>query len=428
MLVSVCCVPAPVAGTVTVPPSKSDAHRALIAAALAVRGDASARAAVSGLTEWSQDLLATRRTLAALGVSVHVEGETAVLTAAAPADGPVDCGESGTTLRLLLPVFAACGVPAEWHGQGRLPQRPLGVYEQCLPAHGVTWRRTGADQLPLHTGGRLTGGAFAIPGDVSSQFVSGLLLALPLCGQDSTLCLATAEQSAGYADMTLQTLHRAGIDARRTETGFAVRAGRYLPGEYTVEGDWSQAAFPLAAGALSGTVTVTGLRADSRQRDARIVPLLRRFGAAVTQAGDRVTADMAPLTGCDIDAGDIPDLVPVLAVLAAAAAGTSHITHVARLRLKESDRLAVTADNVRRLGAAATVEDDALIITGVPRFRPATLDGAGDHRIVMSAAVAALHADGPITVTGQGSVAKSWPSYFTMYQQIGGICHVVDDR
>ena len=426
MAMQIC--PAAVNGTVRAPASKSDAHRALLAGALSVRGTA-AHCTVSGIGEWSQDLSATRGALPALGVQTVVRGDTVGLfSAACPPSPVIDCGESGTTLRLLLPVLAACGVTATLTGRGRLPQRPLQVYAACLPPHGVTWRYAGAQQLPLQIGGRLHGGSFEIPGDVSSQFVSGLLLALPLCAAGGTIRLTTPEQSAGYADMTLQTLRAAGIRAQRTPEGFEVCPGAYTLSSYTVEGDWSQAAFLLAAGALGGRVTVQGLRTDSCQRDARIVPLLRAFGADVMEGPQGISAVRAPLRAIDVDAADIPDLVPVLAVLAGAAEGTTRIMHAGRLRLKESDRLAAAAANLRRLGVPVREGDDFLEITGVDRFRPARLDGFGDHRMVMSAAVAALYAAGPVTVTDPESVNKSWPSFFETYQRIGGNCHVVDDR
>ena len=414
--------PSAISGSIVPPRSKSAAHRALIAAALAGSGE------VRGVQP-SDDVLATLGALPALGVEARLTGETARLSPAAQAAGetPVaDCAESGSTLRFLLPVFAARGIPVTLTGRGRLPQRPLGVYRDCLPAHGISLHGVG---LPLTLSGRLKGGEYRLPGDVSSQFITGLLFALPLCAQDSVLRLTTPLESAGYVDMTLAVLRRAGIDIERMADGWRIPGGqRYSPRTYEVEADWSQAAFLLAAGALGGEVTVRGLDGDSVQGDREIVPLLRRFGAAVEYTPDGIVCRRAPLHGIDIDASQIPDLVPVLAVVAAAAQGTTRITGAARLRLKESDRLSATADCLRRIGASAEERPDGLVVEGGRPLTGGETPGCGDHRIVMSMAVAALACTRPVTITGVGAVAKSWPAFFSDLQSIGGIVHGVGHR
>lgn len=414
--------PSAISGSIVPPRSKSAAHRALIAAALAGGGE------VRGVQP-SDDVLATLGALPALGVQARLTGETARLSpvAAAADEAPTaDCAESGSTLRFLLPVFAARGVPVTLTGRGRLPQRPLGVYRDCLPAHGVSLH---GDRLPLTLSGRLEGGEYRLPGDVSSQFITGLLFALPLCAQDSVLRLTTPLESAGYVDMTLAVLRRAGVRIEGATDGWRIPGGqRYAVKTYEVEADWSQAAFLLAAGALAGEVAVRGLDGDSAQGDREIVPLLRRFGAAVEQTADGIVCRRAPLHGIDIDASQIPDLVPVLAVVAAAARGTTRITGAARLRLKESDRLAAMADCLRRIGAAAVEQPDGLVIEGGRPLTGGEASGCGDHRIVMSMAVAALACRRPMTITGASAVAKSWPAFFTDLQSIGGIVHGVDHR
>lgn len=416
--------PSVIRGTLTPPPSKSAAHRLLIAAALAGEGR------VRGLS-LSADMEATLRAVRGLGVSVRLEGDAACFSPAPPSSSPsplkVDCGESGSTLRFLIPLYAARGIPAVFTGHGRLPQRPLGVYADCLPPHGVTL--SAASGLPLTVTGRLTGGDFALPGDVSSQFITGLLFALPLCQEDSRIRLTTPLESAGYVDMTLQVLRQAGIRVEPLEDGWFIPGSQtYRPLDTAVESDWSQAAFLLAAGALGGEVALTGLNPASAQGDREALALFRRFGAAVEEAPGRIVCRKAPLHGIDIDAAQIPDLVPVLAVTAALADGVTHITGAARLRLKESDRLAAVADGIRRLGGRVEEGPDSLTITGVSRLAGGRAEGYNDHRIVMALAVAALGCDAPVTVTDAQSVAKSWPAFFEDYRTIGGTAHVIDHR
>ena len=416
--------PSVIRGTLTPPPSKSAAHRLLIAAALAGEGR------VRGLS-LSADMEATLRAVRGLGVSVRLDGDAACFAPAPPSSSPsplpVDCGESGSTLRFLIPLYAARGIPAVFTGHGRLPERPLGVYADCLPPHGVTL--SAASGLPLTVTGRLTGGDFALPGDVSSQFITGLLFALPLCREDSRIRLTTPLESAGYVDMTLQVLRQAGIRVEPLEDGWFIPGSQtYRPLDTAVESDWSQAAFLLAAGALGGEVTLTGLNPASAQGDREALSLFRRFGAAVEEAPGRIVCRKAPLHGIDIDAAQIPDLVPVLAVTAALADGVTHITGAARLRLKESDRLAAVADGIRRLGGRVEEGPDSLTITGVSRLAGSRAEGYNDHRIVMALSMAALGCEAPVTVTDAQSVAKSWPAFFEDYRAIGGTAHVIDHR
>ncbi len=416
--------PSVIRGTLTPPPSKSAAHRLLIAAALAGEGR------VRGLS-LSADMEATLRAVRGLGVSVRLDGDAACFAPAPPSSSPsplpVDCGESGSTLRFLIPLYAARGIPAVFTGHGRLPERPLGVYADCLPPHGVTL--SAASGLPLTVTGRLTGGHFALPGDVSSQFITGLLFALPLCREDSRIRLTTPLESAGYVDMTLQVLRQAGIRVEPLEDGWFIPGSQtYRPLDTAVESDWSQAAFLLAAGALGGEVTLTGLNPASAQGDREALSLFRRFGAAVEEAPGRIVCRKAPLHGIDIDAAQIPDLVPVLAVTAALADGVTHITGAARLRLKESDRLAAVADGIRRLGGRVEEGPDSLTITGVSRLAGGRAEGYNDHRIVMALSMAALGCEAPVTVTDAQSVAKSWPAFFEDYRAIGGTAHVIDHR
>lgn len=405
---------APIGGVIAAPPSKSAAHRALIAAAL------SGQSRIRGILP-SDDMEATLRCLRALGIAFERQGDEVRFAGrtAAPS-AVVDCGESGSTLRFFLPIFAALGQEATFIGHGRLPARPLTTYEQCLPTHGVTWAPATCEGGIVTLAGRLHGGCYEVAGDVSSQFITGLLFALPLCDEDSEIVLTSPLQSVGYVDMTLETLREAGVRVERTANGFAVAGGQtYRLSDHTVEGDWSQAAFLLTAGVLGGEIGVTGLRRDSVQGDRRIEALLREMGADIGWDGDVLRCRRAPLSAIDADVGDIPDLVPILSVAASVAAGQTRLTNAARLRIKESDRLATTAAMLTALGGAVTETRDALFIDG-GALHGGTVDGANDHRIVMSAAVAALAANGVVEITDKDSVRKSWPSFFEEYKQIGG--------
>lgn len=404
-------------GVIAAPPSKSVAHRALIAAALSGEG------VVHGMVP-SEDMAATLRCVTALGTVVKHEGDSVtVLPNGTAGETVADCGESGSTLRFFIPLFAALGKTVTFIGRGRLPERPLTTYEQCLPHHGVTWTRPETAGGIVTVSGKLRGGRYEVAGDVSSQFITGLLMALPLCEEDSEIVLTTPLQSADYVAITLQVLRDAGIDVAVTSSGYAIRGGQtYRLPPYTVEGDWSQAAFLLTAGALGGDITVTGLRRDSAQGDKRIEALLMQMGADIAWEGDALRVRQSALHGIDADVSDVPDLVPILSVAASAATGTSRWYNAARLRLKESDRLSSTAAMLRALGGEVKEQAEELCITG-SALCGGRVDGANDHRIVMSAAVASLMASGEVTVTDAQSVAKSWPAFFDVFTKWGGTVH-----
>ena len=417
-----CMEPRTIHAAVTAPPSKSAAHRALMAAAL------SGRATVRGVLP-SEDMEATLRCLAALGIAFERRGETVSFPGARSSGHPVaDCGESGSTLRFFLPLFAALGQDVTFVGRGRLPSRPLTVYEDCLPSHGVTLTRATEAGGIVTVRGRLRGGRFAVDGGVSSQFLTGLLMALPLCDEDSEIVLTSPLQSAGYVDITLSILKEAGVAVEPTAAGYFIKGGQmYRLTDHTVEGDWSQAAFWLASGAVGGAVEVRGLRRDSVQGDRRIEALLREMGARLLWNGEVLRCEKAPLKAIEADVSDVPDLVPVLAVTASYAVGTTRLYNAARLRLKESDRLQTTADLLCALGGRVTATEDVLYIDGT-KLTGGAADGANDHRIVMSAAVAALAASGTVTVTDAASVQKSWPSFFEEYNAMGGAAYELTNR
>jgi len=331
----------------------------------------------------------------------------------------LDCGESGSTLRFLLPVAAATCKENHFTGIGRLPLRPITELMQACAQHGT---RFSAPSLPFTVTGGLRGGDFTLPGDISSQYISGLLLAAPLTGEQVNIHLTTPLQSAAYVDMTIRTMRNFGVAVQRTDDGFSVAQGqRYrTPVEVFIEGDWSSAAFFLAAGALGGPVTLQGLSSDSAQGDRIILPLLQQMGANVTETEDSITVSRGTLRGIDADMAQIPDLLPPLAAVAAAAEGQSRFYNAGRLRLKESDRLDALCRMLTALGADVQQQKDALIVTGRPQLSGGTASSFGDHRIAMAAAVAACVCRDPVTINDAGCTDKSYPGFFEHYRMLGG--------
>ncbi len=400
--------PGPRAGVIQIPASKSQAHRMLICAALSREPS---RLILDG---FSADIEATMQCLEALGARCEetANGLSVTPVGVCPAQARLDVGESGSTLRFLLPVLGALGVQAEIRMHGRLPERPLSPLWEVLEAHGM---RLQQDGTILHTDGQLIAGDYSLPGNVSSQFISGLLFALPLLGGNSTLTVTGALQSARYVSMTEQALAEAGILTKKDGPVWQIGGRqRYAsPAVQTVEGDWSNAAFFLCMGALSATgVTVTGLNSTSLQADRAITEILVRFGAELTVSEDAVTVRRGVLHGITLDAGPIPDLVPVVSCLAALCDGETRVENAARLRLKESDRLQTTAALLSALGGSVRELPDGLIISGRGRLSGGTADACGDHRIAMSAAMAACGCEGPVTVSGSECVAKSYPAFW----------------
>lgn len=403
--------PSRLTGTVGAIPSKSDAHRALIAAALA---DCPTEIV---LPQTNDDIEATVRCLETLGATVERlnHGVRVIPIQMPPTHAELDCKESGSTLRFLLPIASALGVTATFTGTGRLPNRPISELKTEMERHGIEFTQ---DRLPLTVKGTLTGGTFKLPGNISSQYITGLLLALPRIG--GSVILTTKAESKSYIDLTLRVMRSFGIVAESTERGYrVVRQAYRSTGVYTVEGDWSNAAFFLAAGALQGPVTVQGMCLDSVQGDREVLSVLQGLGASVETSDGTVRVGGTLRQPLTVAMQDIPDLLPILAVVAASSPGESRFTHAERLRLKESDRLKTTEQLLQTLGIGAKATPDGLIVSG-GRFTSGTVDGANDHRIVMAAAIAAANASGPVTISGCEAVNKSYPTFFEEFERLGG--------
>ena len=408
----------PVGGTIAAPPSKSMAHRAVLCAALA-----EGRSRITNL-EFSKDISATLSAAGQLCAAVDTGADEAVVEGAGhflPLSAPVDCCESGSTLRFLIPIASLTGQSVTFAGQGRLMERPQSVYETLYREQNLRFEKSAAG---LTVEGALAPGDYRLAGDVSSQFISGLLFALPLLPGDSTLHLIPPVESRSYIDMTRAVQAAFGVESRwLDDTTLAVPGGQqYRPCDYTVEGDYSQAAFPAVLGAVCGGVTITGLASDTLQGDAVILDILRRCGAVFTRTGDCVTFEKAPLHGVDIDLADCPDLGPVLMVLGLLCKGTTVIRNAGRLRLKESDRIAAMEAELRAVGGIVESEGGTITVQGCAdrlHYPAAPLCGHNDHRVVMCLAVLALATGLSFTVDGAEAVQKSWPNFFEAIRPLG---------
>lgn len=393
--------PSSLHGEITMPSSKSFAHRQLIAASLA---DRPTRLHINTLSE---DVKATIRCLQALGANIILSDHDTVIfvepITARPETACLFCGESGSTLRFLLPIAAVLGISCTFDGTGRLPGRPNKPLLDAMRNQGI---QASSDFLPLHLHGKLKGGTFSIAGNVSSQYITGLLMALPLCEENSEIHFTTPLESAPYLDITLDVLKQFGINISKTENGFCIpsRQTYHSPSELHVEGDWSAGVFWHCANAMGHNVSVNGLNPSSSQGDAVIEKQLSSLGDT-------------------IDVSQTPDSLPALAVAACFHPGITHFIGAARLRLKESDRLSAITDMLCALGQNVTKEDDGLIIQGSRFFRGCTVNGYNDHRIVMAAAIAASCASAPVTITDAEAVRKSYPQFFSHFEMLGGIVH-----
>jgi len=423
--------PAELKGQIKVPPSKSISHRAIICAGLA-----------QGLSRienivMSQDILATVEGMTALGANIRVVEEAAIPGAGGDqgqileikgigypqtAKKIIDCRESGSTLRFLLPLASLTGQAVTFEGKGRLKERPLAEYYRIFDEQGVKYANN-RGFLPLTVQGSLYPGEFSLRGDVSSQFISGLLFALPLLDGDSRLHITTEVQSEGYIHLTLDVLHKFGIEVEQTSPQeFRIKGNqRYKAASYKVEGDYSQAAFWIVAAVIGGRIDCLDLRPQSLQADRAIVEIVKEMGGDIRFKQDILSARRTSTYGTTIDASQCPDLVPVLAVLASLSQGTTRIVNAGRLRLKESDRLKAIASELNKLGAQVQELEEGLEIEGVESLKGGVeVDSWNDHRIAMALAVASLRCQQAVTLTGFEAVSKSYPNFWDDFKMLGG--------
>ncbi len=399
-------------GRVSAPSSKSGSHRVMIAAALA--GGVSELSKISP----SKDIEATAAAMTAFGANIFCEdGLYTVMGIKNPAQkAVVDCGESGSTLRFIIPIAAALGCECEFHGRGKLPERPITPYIREMGKHGVTITRE-EGVMPFSMSGKLTGGEYELEGNISSQFITGLLFALPLCEENSVIRLTSRLESKPYVDMTLDALKLFGVEINEStdKNGlplYTIKGGqKYRSTHCNVEGDYSQAAFYFAANALGSEITVENLNKNSVQGDKKILEIIEKIGY------NKINGRLSAFTE---DVSDIPDLVPILTVLGCFTDGTSRIVGAERLKIKECDRLAAISEAMNSIGGKVTVHGDALEIEPVEKFRGGKIEGCNDHRIVMASAIASTMADGEIIITDAEAVTKSYPNFWEDFRSLGG--------
>lgn len=391
-------------GELTLPPSKSAAHRALICSFLAGGGT------VSPIIS-SNDMKAT----------------VGVINALKNGESTLNCLESGSTMRFMIPVAAALGKEVIFTGEGSLLSRTVGEYLELLPKHGVTVESNGF--LPLKISGRLKNGTYEVNGNVSSQYITGLLLALAGIEGDSAIILKTPLQSKPYVDMTVKVMADYGVEVRETDFGYLIHGGqKYAVRDYTVEGDWSHAAFFMSAAAIGGEITLTGVDFNSAQGDKAVADVMQRFGAVVETSENSITCKKGALHGMEIDCSDIPDMVPAIAVTAAFAKGKTIIKGAERLRFKESNRIKSIVENLNKMGVDAQETQSGMIISPEKTVKGAELCGYNDHRIVMAFSVAGIFAQGETVITDAESINKSYPSFFEDFNKLGGKADVIGIR
>lgn len=397
--------PSLLSGKVLVPSAKNISHRMLICSALA-----KGTSVIKNLLE-CDDTSATIGILTAIGAKITKKGSDTVVEGISKTEKNIyaDCFESGSTLRFLIPVAAALGCNSVFTGRAKLPERPITPYFTELSKKGITFE---TEKMPYKFSGKLQSGTYTIAGDISSQFISGLLFALPLLDGDSKIVITTPLQSESYVDITVKALSDFGVIAEKTDYGYFIQGNQqYKACDTFVEADMSNAAFYVVANAIGSDIDIEGLNPNSIQGDKAILDI-------VSQAKGYAF---------DVDASQIPDIVPILAVFATFSKGISHITNCGRLRLKECDRLAVTASELNKLGAKITENSDSLTIEGVTSLHGGICDAHVDHRIAMSLAIASTRATEPVIINGAECVSKSYPRFFEDFEALGGKTDVIND-
>jgi len=424
----VCIFPQPLKGEVHVPSSKSMGHREIICAGLA-----NGRSIVDNIS-MSKDIEATVRCLKAMGVIVveipssfperkalMITG-TGNLTVKEPL---ADCGESGSTLRFFIPLGATIGQPITFEGHGKLVSRPMQAYYDIFDEQGLEYKNDNGE-LPLTVNGILKAGLYQLPGNVSSQYVSGLLFALPLLEGDSVIEITSPLESASYVDMTLSCLKKYGVVIDNVDGAhrkYQIKGKqKYVAQHSIVEADWSQAAFWLVGGSVGEEINCTGVDFRSLQGDRAIVEIMERMGAKLEKTRSTVKALHGQTEKTVIDATNCPDIIPILTVLAATSAGTTEIINAGRLRIKECDRLTAISTELNKMGADIEELPEGLLIHGKPEGLEgnALVEAWNDHRIAMSIAIAASVCREAVVLEGTESVQKSYPNFWKDFISVGG--------
>lgn len=413
-------------GEVLVPPSKSISHRAVICASLA-----QGKGTLQNVA-FSDDISATVMGMRAFGANIKYLGNymddkandisvEGIKPENMPESLVIDCKESGSTLRFLIPVALLFGKHVTFVGSARLFERPLDVYYDIFKKQGIRYK-VGEDGSSLTVSGKLQADIFEVPGNVSSQFISGLLFVLPCLEGDSEIIISSPLESRPYIDLTIETLSKFGIKIKNQNyKRFSIKGRQiYKPTDYIVEGDFSQAAFWLAAGVLGGNVACLNLDINSKQPDKYIIDILKKMGAKPIIGSGFIRTASCRTVGSVIDASQCPDLVPIVAVLGALSSGTTQVVNAERLRLKESDRLKAMASELGQLGAKIEELPDGLVIEGKDMLEGGIVYSWNDHRIAMALAISSVRCKMPVIIKGSDAVNKSYPGFWKDFVKLGG--------
>lgn len=405
-------------GRVKVPSSKSFCHRSIICASLA-QGKSEIRNIC-----FSKDIIATIGAMKILGAEIEVNEDAAVIYGTGDLilkKEIIFCGESGSTLRFLIPLAASLDQKVILTGEGKLVERPLDVYYKIFEEQNIYYKNSNG-KLPLEINGKLKPGNYRIRGDISSQFITGLLFSLPLLREDSEIELTTRLESRPYIDMTLDILKKFNIDIDNIDyKKFIVHGNqKYKSGDYIVEGDFSQAAFLLAIGILGNGVVCEGLDIGSSQGDKVIIELMKKMGAVIEADNGNIVSKASGTRGITVDASQCPDLVPSLAALASVSSGTTRILNAGRLRIKESDRLAAISSQLNKIGADVEEKTDGLVIKGRQMLEGGEVYSFNDHRIAMALAEISSRCKNKLIIHDADCVGKSYPGFWDDFRSLGG--------
>lgn len=409
--------PANLTGEIDIPPSKSLTHRALICASLS-----KGRSVITNVI-FSDDILATIASLEHIGAKFIIEGNTVVVQGVKKLkyDGDViNCNESGSTLRFLIPLLSLSNKEVIFTGKESLIKRPQSIYQKIFEDDGLMFTQT---KKEIVVKGSISPKKYVLEGDVSSQFFSGLLFALPLLKEDSKIITKGILESESYIDLTIDILEKFGIEIRRIEHGYYIRGNQqYTKANYRIEGDFSQAAFFLVAGVVNGNIKVNDLEHDSIQGDKEIIDIIKHMKGKVVFTENGFVTEKSNTTGTTVDITNCPDLGPIIAVLGALSKGSTTIVNAHRLRLKESDRIMSTVNTLSALGATIKNIGDKIVIYGKKELEGGvTVDSYNDHRIAMMTSIAVLRCKKEVTLTNSNAVTKSYPHFFEDYKSVGGI-------
>lgn len=420
--------PRKLSGEVKIPPSKSMAHRAVICAAL---GDG-----ISKVTniDYSDDIIATIEAMSSLGAKITkkedylevygINSPENIEAISVKDERTIDCNESGSTLRFLVPIAALFEGVNRFVGRGNLGKRPLDTYYKIFDEQGIKYSyKEGI--LDLKTEGKLKAGEFKMEGNISSQFITGLLFTLPLLDGDSKIIITTEMESKGYIDLTLSAIKDFGVEIiNNNYEEFIIKGNQiYKSIDYRVEGDYSQAAFFFCADALSNDVVLNDLKLDSLQGDKEVIDILERMGLKLNSKNDGLIGNVSDgLKATVIDGSQCPDIIPVVSLVAALSQGTTEIINAGRLRIKECDRLAAVTSELNKLGAKITEKEDGLIIEGVKELKGnVEVWSHKDHRIAMTIAIASTMCSEPIVLKDYECVSKSYPEFWNDFKNVGGV-------